>query len=126
MEIDSAVTLARETAHALEEAVELYDRVEAYEICGQGLREAYVGLKRLRHQVWGPSCVLRPQDVLDDTAGLLHRKMCLRDICLLACVFYRIAVILTRWETGPPNLRLHCTVIRGRVQTANLGKLRLS
>lgn len=59
MEIDSAVYLAQETAHALEEAVELYDRVEAYEICGQGLREAYVGLKRLRHQVWAPSCVLR-------------------------------------------------------------------
>ena len=27
----------------------MYDKVEPYEVCGEELREAYVGLKRLRH-----------------------------------------------------------------------------
>jgi hypothetical protein len=35
------------------EGMEVYERLEAYEVCGHGLREAYVGLKRLRHQVRG-------------------------------------------------------------------------
>jgi hypothetical protein len=48
MEIDSAIHVAQEVAHVAEEAIEAYDTLEAYKVCGQSLREAYVGLKRIR------------------------------------------------------------------------------
>lgn len=35
--------------HLAENLVDMYDRMEPYEVCGEELREAYVGLKRLRH-----------------------------------------------------------------------------
>jgi hypothetical protein len=34
--------------HLAENIVDLYDRVEPYEVCGEDLLEAYVGLKRMR------------------------------------------------------------------------------
>lgn len=37
--------------HLAGNAIDVYDRVEAYEVCGEELREAYVGLKRLC-KVW--------------------------------------------------------------------------
>jgi hypothetical protein len=42
-----------EAVHLAHEGMEVYERLEAYQVCGHGLREAYVGLKRLRHQVSG-------------------------------------------------------------------------
>lgn len=33
--------------HLASNVADVYDRVEAYEVCGEELREAYVGLKRL-------------------------------------------------------------------------------
>lgn len=43
-----------EAVHLAQEAIEVTERLEAYEVCGHGLRDAYVGLKRLRHRV----CIL--------------------------------------------------------------------
>lgn len=48
MEVDAAIHVGQEVAHVVEEAIEAYDTMEAYKVCGQSLREAYVGLKRTR------------------------------------------------------------------------------
>jgi hypothetical protein len=34
--------------HLAEDIFDIYDRVEPYEVCGEELLEAYVGLKRMR------------------------------------------------------------------------------
>lgn len=67
-----------EAVQLAKEGMELYNRVEeyeeAYEICGYGLREAYVGLKRLRHQVCSDSHVCpRAKSVL---TGACHSGRC--------------------------------------------------
>jgi hypothetical protein len=52
--------------HHLENLVNVYDRVEAYEVCGEELREAYVGLKRMRQ-----ACSFSPPSRHPGRRGLL-------------------------------------------------------
>jgi hypothetical protein len=53
-----------------------YDRMEAYEVCGEELREAYVGLKRMRRTGKARSIALQSTSTHPSLTALLHPIAC--------------------------------------------------